>query len=189
MRWYLLVGVTTGMLALAPLLRYVAGEPLPSSADYVTYSGVGVFPIAVTALIVLIVNGFGEETGWRGFLAERLLQRYSLVRTAFIVAPIWACWHAPMFWFVANLAGLGVGAVGWFVGLTAGSILLTWLYTSSGRSVAVVALWHTAFNFTTATTAARGVPAAVASTLVMAAAVGIVIRSTTRRGDRPVGSV
>jgi membrane protease YdiL (CAAX protease family) len=131
----------------------------------------------LTALVVLVVNGFGEEIGWRGFLVDRLLERQGVIRTALIVAPIWALWHAPMFWFVANLTGLGVGgSMGWFLGLTAGSILLTWLYASSGRSVAIVSLWHTAFNFTTATTAATGVPAAAASTLVMLAAIGIAIR-------------
>lgn len=183
-RWYLLVVSTGGMLALAPVARWLEGEPPPTTAEYFTYSGVGALPVLVTVVVVLIVNGFGEEIGWRGFLVDRLLERHSLVRTALIVAPIWALWHAPMFLFVANLAGLGAGgAIGWLVGLTAGSILLTWLYASSGRSIALVSLWHTAFNFTTATAAATGVPAAVASTLVMLAAIGIVIRWTVGRGD------
>lgn len=181
MRWYLLVAGTLGMLALAPITRWLAGQPAPSAAEYTIYSGVGALPLTLTILIVLVVNGFGEEIGWRGFLVDRLLERHGVVATALIVAPIWACWHAPMFWFVASLAGLGPGgAVGWLIGLTAGSILLTWLYASSGRSVWVVALWHTAFNFTTATTAATGLPAAAASTLVMVAAIGIAIRSRAR---------
>jgi membrane protease YdiL (CAAX protease family) len=181
-RWYLLTAATAGMLALAPLVRQIRGDPLPSAVEYLSYSGVGRLPAALTVLVVLVVNGFGEEIGWRGFLADRLLERHGLVATALIVAPIWAGWHAPMFWFVANLAGLGLGGtVGWLLGLTAGSILLTWLYLSSGRSIWVVSLWHTAFNFTTATTAATGVPAAAASTLVMAAAVAIAVGSRRRR--------
>jgi membrane protease YdiL (CAAX protease family) len=170
------------MLALAPLARWFTGQPAPSAAEFATYSGVGTLPLMLTALVVLVVNGLGEEIGWRGFLVDRLLVRHGVVATALIVAPIWACWHAPMFWFVANLAGLGLGgAIGWLTGLTAGSIVLTWLYASSGRSVWVVSLWHTAFNFTTATTAATGVPAAAASTLVMLAAIGIAIRPHVRR--------
>jgi len=47
-------------------------------------------------------------------------------------------------------------------------------------SIAVVSLWHTAFNFTTATHAAAGIPAAAASTVVIFLAPGIVLRSGTR---------
>jgi membrane protease YdiL (CAAX protease family) len=173
-RWYGLVAITAAMLVLAPVARHLAGQPPPTATEYATYSGVAVLPLPVTVLAVLVLNGFGEETGWRGFLVDRLLQRHSVVRTALVVAPIWAFWHAPMFFCVASLSGLGIGGtIGWFLGLTGGSILLTWLYVASGRSIAVTALWHTAFNFTTATAAATGAPAAVASTLVMVAAVTI----------------
>jgi membrane protease YdiL (CAAX protease family) len=181
-RWYVLIATTAAMLALAPLTRWATGEPLPASVDYVTYSGVGPLPAALTVLIVLVVNGFGEEVGWRGFLVDRLLPRNGLIRTALIVAPIWGLWHMPMFWFVGNLVGLGIGGtIGWCVGLTAGSILLAWLYAFSGRSIAIVSLWHVAFNFATATDAATGVPAATASTLVMVVALGIVAWAWRRR--------
>jgi len=180
-RWYLLIAGTAALLALAPVVRSIRGAPLPSAVDYVTYSGVGVLPVVLTVIIVLVVNGFGEEIGWRGFLADRLLDRHGLVPAALIVAPVWALWHAPMFWYVENLAALGIaGTSGWLLGLTAGSILLTWLYASSGRSIAVVSLWHTAFNFTTATHAAAGVPAAAASTVVIFLAIGIVLGSSRR---------
>jgi len=176
-RWYLVVAVTAGMIVLAPLSRAVVGEALPTASEYLTYSGIGVLPGIVTILIVLLVNGFGEEIGWRGFLADGLLLRHGVVRTGLMVAPVWALWHLPMFAVVANLVDLGAaGAVGWFVGLTAGSIVLTWLYRGSGRSIALVALWHASFNMVTATEAGSGVPAAVASTLVMAAALIIAVR-------------
>jgi len=83
-----------------------------------------------------------------------------------------------MFWVVSNFVDLGpAGAVGWFLGLTAGSILLSWLYRASGYSVAIVALWHTTFNLVTATEAGSGAPAAAASTIVMvAAAIGVLHR-------------
>lgn len=179
-RWYALVAGTAALIVLAPITAAVTGEAVPDARDYVTYSGVGMLPAVLTVLVVLVVNGFGEEIGWRGFMAHSLLPRHGVLRTALLVAPVWALWHLPMFFFVANLVDLGpAGALGWFIGLTAGSVLLTWLYQGSGQSIAIVALWHAAFNMVTATQAGSGVPAAAASTIVMLAA--LVITFGTRR--------
>lgn len=79
---------------------------------------------------------------------------------------------------------LGVGGtIGWSLGLLSGSILLTWMYQASGYSILVVALWHTAFNFSTATDVTSGVPAAVISTVVMV--VAVVLLSIPRMWKRP----
>lgn len=143
----------------------------------------------LTIVYVLVVNGYGEETGWRGYLADRLLQRRSPGVVALVVWAVWGVWHIPLFFVVENPRDLGVGGtIGWAVGLLSGSIVLLWLYRETGRSILYVALWHTAFNFATATTAAAGVVAAVVSTLVIAAAVPIVVRPTWwRRPAAPEG--
>jgi len=179
MRWYwwaLLAG--TALMAAVPLIT----NPSATAADYLTYSGAGQLGV-FTILYVLVVNGFGEEIGWRGFLADTLLHRWSLGVTALVVGAIWALWHLPMFWVVDTFRDLGVGGtIGWVFGLLSGSVFLAWLYRGSGRSILLVALWHTAFNFTTATTAAAGVTAAVVSTVVMVVA-GVILcfPSTWRR--------
>jgi membrane protease YdiL (CAAX protease family) len=66
--------------------------------------------------------------------------------------------------------------VGWAFGLLCGSVGLTWLYLASHRSILAVALWHTAYNFGTATQAGGGVPAAVLSTLVMCWAAALLVQ-------------
>ncbi|MGA7689780.1 MAG: type II CAAX endopeptidase family protein [Jiangellales bacterium] len=141
------------------------------------YNGIsaGVGPVA-TIVLVLVLNGFGEETGWRGFLADDLLRRHSLTVTALLVALVWAPWHAPLFFFQSTFSDFSLAAVvGWAIGLTAGSVVLTWLYRGASRSILLVAVWHTAFNFTSATPAAAGTVAAITSTLVMLAAVVIIV--------------
>jgi uncharacterized protein len=181
--WYAVVLVTAGFM-LIPLVT----SSTVTGADFVLYSGAPSAGLAVV-LYVLLVNGFGEEIGWRGFLADRLLAGHSRSVTALIVWVVWGVWHLPLFWIVGNFRDFGIGGtIGWIVGLGFGSIFLTWLYQSAERSILIVALWHTAYNFTTATKATAGVAAAVASTLVIAASVVILaLPSSWRRPvpDRP----
>lgn len=96
--------------------------------------------------------------------------------TALKVAAIWAVWHLPLLWVVESFRAFGVGfVIGWLVGLTAGSVVLTFLYQQSRHSVLLVAAWHIAFNLASATEATAGVVAAISSTVVMAAAAAIAV--------------
>jgi len=151
------------------------------------YTGAPDLGLVLTFLLALVVNGFGEEAGWRGYLVDRLLPTHGLLRTAGLVAVVWAGWHLPLFLVIDSFRGLGFSVVGWAVGLYAGSVVLTWLYAVSGRSILVVALWHTTYNFTSATSAMNGLPAAVTSTAVMVVAVLVIIRYHRRdsRHDQP----
>jgi membrane protease YdiL (CAAX protease family) len=149
--------------------------------DLTRYSGAPAVGFAVVAY-VLVVNGFGEEIGWRGFLCEHLLQSCSTGRTALLVWPIWGLWHLPLFWVVAGFRDLGVvGTVGWVLGIGFGSVVLTWLYDSALHSILVVALWHTAYNLATATDAADGAGAAIVTAGVIVAGVVILRRPSTWR--------
>lgn len=154
-------------------------------ANFLAYSGApqGHNFITIIAIIfyILVVNGFGEEGGWRGYLLDDLLKKRSLGVSALLVWGIWGVWHLPLFFLVANFKGMGWGAIGWALGLGAGSFFLAWLYKQS-KSVPSVALWHTMFNFSSATIAANGLGAALSSTLVMII-VGVILfkRSTWKR--------
>jgi hypothetical protein len=114
------------------------------------------------------VNGYGEETGWRGFALPLLQRRFTPLTAMLLLAAIWAGWHLPMFLVVNSFRGFSaVTVVGWLLGLTAGSIVLGWLYNRSGGSVALVAVWHAGFNMVSATAAATGLIAAIVTTAVM----------------------
>lgn len=176
--WYVLIALTA------------VGAFIPAYTDLhaaLTYSGApqwGIF----TIVVVLMLNGFGEEIGWRGFLADYFLKKHSTAISAFIVWIIWGLWHIPLFWVVASFTELGIGGtIGWSLGLLSGSIWLTWMYKGAGYSIFIVALWHTAFNFSTATEATAGVPAAVISTIVIV--VSVVVLSLPRAWKRPMDSI
>ena len=149
--------------------------------DAARYNGTPSLGFGVTFVVVLVVNGFGEEVGWRGFLADRLLDAHGVIATSLLVAALWGLWHLPLFLLVDSFQ-LGVAVIGWALGLACGSLVLTWMYAGSGRSILVVALWHTSFNFASGTVLMEGVPAAVTSTGVMALAAVIAVRGRRSHG-------
>jgi membrane protease YdiL (CAAX protease family) len=125
------------------------------------------------AVIVLVVNGFGEEIGWRGFAWPRLRDSRSLLGAAAVLTIPWALWHVPLFWIDSGLRDFPPMAFpGFVLSLFAGSVVLGWLFDKSA-SVAVVALWHTMLNMATGTDGASA-GAAVVSMLVVVFAVVIV---------------
>jgi uncharacterized protein len=98
----------------------------------------------------IVFFGFGEEVGWRGFALPRLQTgpRSALV-AALILSLFWAAWHLPLFSFAMGLGGMGLAAIaGWFFSIVTGSILLAWLYNSTGGSILIVAIFHGALDIT-----------------------------------------
>lgn len=146
-----------------------AGAPLPSLESFGVYPGIPEgTPYLLLLLIVLVVNGYGEEAGWRGFATRRLALRLGKFRATLVVAAMWLLWHAPLFWLNANMQALvGPALAGWAFGLVCAAFLLAGLYFASHNSVLVVAVWHTLYNFAVATPAGSGAAAAIITTGVM----------------------
>jgi membrane protease YdiL (CAAX protease family) len=188
LRWWAWALSPLALLAVGLIADLIAGAELPSVGDFAQLSGLptAIGVVGVT-LLVLLVNGFGEETGWRGFALPLLQRRFSPLTAMLVVAVIWAGWHLPMFLVVGNFRSFSAGTViGWLLGLTAGSIVLGWLYNRSGGSVALVAIWHAGFNMVSATAAGTGLIAAVVTTAVMGqAAVLVIAELHARRHGRP----
>lgn len=165
------------LLALSPLpvaaLIFVVlnflGNPFPPLHDFMLYPGLPAgLSVWSVLILVFIVNGYGEEVGWRGFVTEQLLVRYSKFQTTLRVTVLWLLWHAPLFWLNQSMTELvGPMMLGWAFGLLCGAFVLTYLYLLSGRSILVLALWHTTYNMMVAPPAGAGLPAAVITTVVM----------------------
>ncbi len=127
--------------------------------------------LGVGALFLWVFTfGFGEEIGWRGYALPRLQKDHSALSATLILAVFWALWHLPQFFYLFDTTIL----VGWFLGLTAGAIVFTWLYNSTEGSIPIVAVWHGAFNFITASAAGEGLIAAILSAIVMVWAVVVI---------------
>jgi membrane protease YdiL (CAAX protease family) len=78
-------------------------------------------------------SGCGEELGWRGFALPRLQRTHSALISSVLLAIGWAGWHLPAFFYLPSYTAMGLQILpGFFLGVLAGSIVLTWLYNSSG---------------------------------------------------------
>ena len=179
--WWI-VGVTSPvlLLALAVLTNALINLTTPSwpnlgVVNYLPDLGWAAWPLW------FLTSGCGEEIGWRGFLLPRLQHRRSALSATALLSIGWAGWHLPAFFYLPSYAAIGLRVVpGFFVGLFAGAIVLTWLFNSSGRSVLAVILWHASFNWVTASPNASGFVTAFVSVSVIVWAVVILWRTDRR---------
>ena len=182
-RWY---AVSVGPLLVAGLALVAVGiiNGWPTGAELSRLPGVPNVGWIGVFLMVTIVNGFGEEVGWRGFAWPRLRDRHTLGGAALLLTIPWAIWHLPLLWIDSGMRGFSVLLLpGFLVSLGAGSLVLGWLYERSGSSVPVVALWHAAFNMATATDGTTRAAPYVSGMVIVAATC---ILRADRRSERPV---
>jgi membrane protease YdiL (CAAX protease family) len=139
--WYL--GVVLGPVALAGgtvALNALLGRPalsfgIPSLLGLVIMLAIFIFP----------GSALGEEIGWRGYVLPRLQTRMSALSAALLLAPIWALWHLPL-WLTGAPGRTPLIYAGFVVSAFATSVLLTWVYNSTGGSLLLVVLLHATIN-------------------------------------------
>jgi CAAX protease family protein len=186
LRWWLVAIGTPLLLVAVALVVMVIGPGLPDLSAFGRMAGLPEWGVLFVWAAFVLVNGLGEETGWRGYALPLLRRRRGLLTAGLLLVPIWAGWHLPLFFLLQNYRDLGpVGIPGFLIGLACGSVVLAWLYESAVGSVLIVAVWHGTYNLTAATEGARGTVAAVVSTGVMVAAVviGWHLRRRHQRGQ------
>ena len=142
--WWLVAvaGPAILFLAAAVISRLLFGEwpELGEFGHSKEFAFLGLFPYWVANIVFY---GFGEEVGWRGFALPRLQTGRSALFAALILSLFWALWHIPLFWLAMGLKGMGlVGVPGWFFFIVTGSVLLAWIYNSTGGSILIVSVFH-----------------------------------------------
>ena len=134
--WYLVVilgpvalaGGTVGLNTLLGGPALSLGMPLLGAAVFLAFS---IFP----------GSALGEEIGWRGYVLPRLQSRMSALSASLLLAPIWALWHLPL-WLTGAPGRTPLIYVGFVVSAFALSVLLSWVYNSTGGSLLLVVLLH-----------------------------------------------
>lgn len=105
--------------------------------------------------VELIFGALSEELGWRGYALDELQSKWSALTASLVLGLIWALWHTPAF-LIPGLSQYEMGGVfswayvAFIVSVTAGSVLHTWAYNNTGRSILVAGiLMHFVRNATT----------------------------------------
>jgi membrane protease YdiL (CAAX protease family) len=174
--WTVGVGSPLLLFVIAQVGARIVGQTVPT---WTSLGRINFLPdLGVMAWgLWFVTSGLGEELGWRGFALPRLQRTHSAMTSTLLLSIGWAGWHLPAFFYVPSYTAIGLHILpGFFLGVLAGAIVLTWLYNSSGGSVMAAALWHASFNFVTASPNAAGLVAAITSTLVIVWAVAVVWR-------------
>src|SRR5215217_4024503 len=138
--WYLVmilgpVALAGGVVALNALMGGPAlslGMPLLGVAVFLAFS---IFP----------GSALGEEIGWRGYALPRLQAGRSALSASLLLAPIWALWHLPL-WLTGKPTSTPIFYAAFVVSAFALSVILTWVYNSSGGSLLMVVLLHATMN-------------------------------------------
>lgn len=177
-RWYL-AALAPVFFGAVVLLLLVSFRWVPTSTDLTTMPGLPAMGTVAFLLAVLVVNGYGEEVGWRGFAWPHLTSEHDRFGAALRLAAVWALWHLPTFWLDTGMTLEPWVIPGWLVGLVAGAVVLGWLYDRARSSLFVAALFHTSLNIASATPATEGIVAGVVSGLVIVWAV-VILRQDYR---------
>jgi uncharacterized protein len=83
----------------------IAGK-LRARGDFARFSGLSAgLGILGVAAVITIVNGSGEETGWRRYALPQLQRRFYPLTATLILASGWADWHIPQFFFLDSYKG------------------------------------------------------------------------------------
>lgn len=84
-----------------------------------------------------------EESGWSGYLIDRLQERWGALQASLVLGTVWALWH----WVPLLQVGRTWDWIGWWtLGTVATRVLHTWLYNNTHKSVFGAALFHAMTN-------------------------------------------
>jgi uncharacterized protein len=114
-----------------------AGDILARAADWPAFLAFLGF--------VLLIGPLPEEIGWRGFLLDRLMTRLGALAASLALALIWWSWHLPLPLlpgYYDAFTRTPPGALALLAALLPTSILYTWLFLNTGRSLLAMVLFH-----------------------------------------------
>jgi len=143
--WYVVVLV--GIPALSLCARVLAAALIGGPIAIHFPSARGLL-LAILGAVFLDPGPLGEELGWRGYALPRLMVGRSALSAAVILGLIWGAWHLPAF-LLPGMPQSRIAIVPFMIGSVAVSILMTWVYNSTGGSVLLTILMHLMFNVST----------------------------------------
>ena len=113
-----------------------------------TVAGTDLIALLPMFLVSVLISGLGEELGWRGYALPRLQRRNGPLAASVIVGVLWAVWHLPVLYSASAQSGVlfALEFVLYSLIVVAFSIILTWVYNATDRSLWMVVLMHAALT-------------------------------------------
>ncbi len=153
----IVIGLVALLFIFPTLVRAFTGRIAPGDVDNSKWILLAVLPL------VILIPGFGEEFGWRGYMLPRIARRTSARKAVTIHAIIWWAWHLPAIIIPAVRSGIASAAdTGIPVWLSALVVAITMLLASAipailhavvfayiwarSRSLAVATVYHAAYD-------------------------------------------
>ncbi|MFN3389849.1 MAG: lysostaphin resistance A-like protein [Allosphingosinicella sp.] len=102
------------------------------------------------AAFILFLGPVPEEIGWRGYALGALMERFPAAAASLLLGIAWAAWHVPLFFIQGYYAPFGgpPDPIPFFGAIVASSVLYTWIWRNTGRSLLAAILFHFMVNFT-----------------------------------------
>jgi membrane protease YdiL (CAAX protease family) len=111
----------------------------------------GFIPFLGNSIIIFLLGPFSEEIGWRGYALDKLQNKKSPIVASLVLGIVWWAWHLPLFFMPSTLHGsqglLSAFTIGYLFTVISYSILFTWLYNHTERSILIAILAHFSINF------------------------------------------
>ncbi len=195
--WYLIA--LLGFLAAMLLVASVVPGPAPLETLAQKWPHLFTLFLPEVLLPFLFIQLF-EEAGWTGFMQHTLQERRGPLLASILVAPAFVVQHLPIILMDASVGLASLIVVGALVVVAVFfRIVVMWLYNGSGRSVLVVALFHSAYNsawgtgdkkFANELLSGSTLPYAVVAVAVVAVVLAVMTRGRLacepeRAGPRP----
>ena len=131
------------MIGGAGWLAQLAGAELPPSEAFAE-------PVSIPISFVWIFFLGGplqEEFGWRGYATDRLQKKWNALVASLVIGLLWAAWHLPLFFIPRAEVYYNRPIWGIFLTNMLVTVLLTWVYNNTNKSIFAVMLLHTTFNW------------------------------------------
>lgn len=142
--WYIAaIAILPAIVGLAQMIAWLSGELIAASPAFEQPLSI---PIAFV-FIFLFAGPLQEEAGWRGTSTRLLQSRFGALWASLITGVIWGLWHLPLFFQNREEAYYNQPVFGLLISTTLLSVLHTWIYNSTKRSLFAAMLMHTSWNW------------------------------------------
>ncbi len=142
--WYLVaVALLPAIVGLAQLAALLTGEEVPASPALAEPISI---PIAFI-FIFFLAGPLQEEAGWRGTATSALQTRMNALFASLVTGAAWGLWHLPLFFMTREDIYYNRPFWGLLISAILLSVLFTWVYNNTRRSLFAAMLIHTSWNW------------------------------------------